>query len=131
MYFPRYDYYFSSDEFIQAQQQLARWASEDVVSVVLEPGSDSTTNGGVGLTNQHQSTGIHHGDTSSMAMAGNGGLLNTNPRDYYPSPASTETESSTSVTQPTVQLRRITHIDQGQGGAQLMETSGRYPEYKH
>lgn len=32
---------FFSDEFIQAQPQIAHWASEDVVSVVLDPGPDS------------------------------------------------------------------------------------------
>ncbi|XP_037027838.1 disintegrin and metalloproteinase domain-containing protein unc-71 [Bradysia coprophila] len=110
-----------SDDFIQAQQQLARWASEDVVSVVvLEPGSDSTT---TGVGHSQTADTHHHGDSS---MIGTG--LNVGPRDYYPSPPSTETESSGSVIQP---LRRVTHIDPVHGDAQLTETSGRYPEYKH
>lgn len=37
--FSCYDFYFYSDDFIQAQPQIARWASEDVVSVVLDPDS--------------------------------------------------------------------------------------------
>lgn len=128
---------FSSDDFIQAQQQLARWASEDVVSVVLEPGSD--TMAGHGPT-PHPSA-IHGGTSMAATMAtsmglvaGNGGLLSVGPRDYYPSPPSTETESSGSVIpqpqpQPQPQPRHV-HIDRGPDGEPLMETSG-YPEYKH
>lgn len=105
---------FSSDDFIQAQQQLARWASEDVVSVVvLEPGSDSTT---TGVGHSQTADTHHHGDS---LMIGTG--LNVGPRDYYPSPPSTETESSGSVIQP---LRRVTHIDPVHGDVQLTETSG-------
>lgn len=89
--------------------------------VVLEPGSDST---GVG----HSQTDTMHGDPSSMIGTG----LSVGPRDYYPSPPSTETESSGSVmVQPPPQPPRRGHIDQGPVDAQLMESSGRYPEYKH
>ncbi|XP_060665493.1 uncharacterized protein LOC132797745 isoform X8 [Drosophila nasuta] len=124
-----------SDDFIQAQQQLARWASEDVVSVVVleQPQSgtmsDSQPSSGVGpmsagaTTNNvihHQHPHQHHGDHQSSAAAAaaaavqqaaansnsimgmgvvpNG--INVSQRDYYPSPPSTETESSGSVIQP-------------------------------
>lgn len=93
--------------------------------MVLEPGSDTMV--GHGPT-PHQAI---HGDSS--LMAGNGGLLiqNVGPRDYYPSPApSTETESSGSVI-PQPQQPRHAHIDRGPDGEQLMEISGRHPEYKH
>lgn len=120
--------YISSDEFIQAQQQLARWASEDVVSVVvMDPGSDST----IGPL----STGAIHGDSK---MGANG--ISMGPRDYYPSPPSTETESSGSIIpihhqqqpqQQHQQLQRRGHIVEGQGDGLLMDSTGRYPEYKH
>lgn len=91
--------------------------------VVLEPGSDSTI--GVG----HSQTDTIHGEP---LMIGSG--LNVGPRDYYPSPPSTETESSGSVIQPQPPRRIMQqphHIDQGQGDGPSTETSGRYPEYKH
>lgn len=120
---------FSSDDFIQAQQQLARWASEDVVSVVvLDPGTDST---GIGPS----STATIHGEQPSLGTSG----LSIGARDYYPSPPSTETESSGSVIQPTQRLsqtaaqQRVGHLIDGQGdiNGQPMENTGRYPEYKH
>ncbi|XP_030378642.1 uncharacterized protein LOC115627181 [Scaptodrosophila lebanonensis] len=121
-----------SDDFIQAQQQLARWASEDVVSVVVldQPPSgtmsDSQPSSGVGAMSgattsnviHHQHPHQHHGDhpsstaaaAAAAAAAANSnsimGLgvvpngINVNQRDYYPSPPSTETESSGSVIQP-------------------------------
>ncbi|XP_067640130.1 disintegrin and metalloproteinase domain-containing protein unc-71 isoform X10 [Eurosta solidaginis] len=123
-----------SDDFIQAQQQLARWASEDVVSVVVldQPQSgtmsDSQQSSGVGPMStattstviHHQHPHQHHGDHQSSATAaavaaaaaaansnsimGLGAVvpngINVNQRDYYPSPPSTETESSGSVIQP-------------------------------
>ncbi|ALC49632.1 mmd, partial [Drosophila busckii] len=72
-----------SDDFIQAQQQLARWASEDVVSVVVldQPQSgtmsDSQPSSGVGpmsvaTTNNvihQQHPHQHHGDHPSSASA--------------------------------------------------------------
>lgn len=132
---------FSSDDFIQAQQQLARWASEDVVSVVVmeQPLTGTTSDsqqssGGGGHTSgaastntviHHQHPHQHHGDHPSSAQATStttvsssvaGGTINpahtmsmggvvpngigVNQRDYYPSPPSTETESSGSVIQP-------------------------------
>ncbi|XP_037932465.1 uncharacterized protein LOC119667246 [Teleopsis dalmanni] len=175
-----------SDDFIQAQQQLARWASEDVVSVVVldqpPPGtmSDSQQSSGVGPMSaattstviHHQHPHQHHGDhqSSSAAVAaavaaaavnstsimGLGGVPNgisVSQRDYYPSPPSTETESSGSVIQPhsrripmqqdtsqQLQLHQLQlHQQQQQGdtsssnnsqSGQIME-NGRYPEYKH
>ncbi|XP_046802620.1 uncharacterized protein LOC111677536 isoform X5 [Lucilia cuprina] len=127
-----------SDDFIQAQQQLARWASEDVVSVVVMeqplPGTTSDSqqsSGGGGHTSgaastntviHHQHPHQHHGDhpssaqvtsTSTVSAAAAAGTINAhmnmgavpngigvNQRDYYPSPPSTETESSGSVIQP-------------------------------
>lgn len=98
--------------------------------VVLEqPGSDSTAGAG------HSQTDTMHGDT---LMIGTG--LNVGPRDYYPSPPSTETESSGSVIPPLMvggpplpPVRRSTaHTEhRGPDGVPLTETSGRYPEYKH
>ncbi|XP_016973040.1 disintegrin and metalloproteinase domain-containing protein unc-71 isoform X5 [Drosophila rhopaloa] len=121
-----------SDDFIQAQQQLARWASEDVVSVVVldQPPSgtmsDSQPYIDVGpisgaISNSvlhHQHPHQHHGDHQSSAAAAaaaatvasnsimalpvvpNG--ISVSQRDYYPSPPSTETESSGSVIQPPI-----------------------------
>ncbi|XP_050076828.1 uncharacterized protein LOC126563597 isoform X8 [Anopheles maculipalpis] len=156
-----------SDELFQAQQQLARWASEDVVSVVvMEQGSDtshaqgpSSANTMHGHMQQHpsqQQPPSHHpqqqppsqqppqlppphqlidsvngvpvmGSCHSISSSMNHQLVNN--RDYYPSPPSTETESSGSVIQP---LRRGP-ITPGPGpdGNHIMESTGRYPEYKH
>lgn len=107
--------------------------------MVLEPGSD-TMAGHVPIPHQSAT----HGDSSmatqsmaqsmaqSMGMVGaNGGLLNVGPRDYYPSPPSTETESSGSVIPQPQHQQRHGHIDRGPDGEPLMEISGRYPEYKH
>lgn len=67
-----YGLLFSSDDFVQAQQQLARWASEDVVSVVVraQPGSDptptaATAANGVGLHSLRLQSTDHtiHGDS--------------------------------------------------------------------
>lgn len=101
--------------------------------MVLEPGSDTTAGHG---STPHPSA--IHGDTSMAAtmgtsmglVAGNGGLLSVGPRDYYPSPPSTETESSGSVIPQHLPQPRHVHIDRGPDGEPLMEISG-YPEYKH
>ncbi|KAL9881597.1 LOW QUALITY PROTEIN: disintegrin and metalloproteinase domain-containing protein mind-meld [Glossina fuscipes fuscipes] len=181
-----------SDDFIQAQQ-LARWASEDVVSVVVldqQAGttSDSQQSNGGGITSaastgtviHHQHPHQHHGDHQSSAVAtSSAGLISTNTnqqhpialgnmpngisvnqRDYYPSPPSTETESSGSVIQP-LNRRYTIQADTGQQQLQLHQLhqhqhqhqhqtvagdttsssnnsqsgqileNGRYPEYKH
>ncbi|XP_020805687.1 uncharacterized protein LOC110182065 isoform X2 [Drosophila serrata] len=130
-----------SDDFIQAQQQLARWASEDVVSVVVldQPPSgtmsDSQPYSGAGLISagatmnnvmhhQHPHPHQHHGDhhQSSAAAAATAaaashsmmGLpivpngISATQRDFYPSPPSTETESSGSAIQPPPPLTRRT-----------------------
>ncbi|XP_020805689.1 disintegrin and metalloproteinase domain-containing protein 33 isoform X4 [Drosophila serrata] len=129
------------DDFIQAQQQLARWASEDVVSVVVldQPPSgtmsDSQPYSGAGLISagatmnnvmhhQHPHPHQHHGDhhQSSAAAAATAaaashsmmGLpivpngISATQRDFYPSPPSTETESSGSAIQPPPPLTRRT-----------------------
>lgn len=71
----------------------------------------------------------------NLITTGNGLALNliSNNRDYYPSPPSTETESSGSVIQPySIQtLQRRNHLIEGQGGGPTLENTGRYPEYKH
>ncbi|BFG01141.1 disintegrin and metalloproteinase domain-containing protein unc-71 [Drosophila madeirensis] len=122
-----------SDDFIQAQQQLARWASEDVVSVVVldqpqsatisdsqpyngvGPMSGATTSNVIHLQHPHQ----HHGDPQSSsaataAAASNNCIMglpvvqngtSVSQRDFYPSPPSTETESSGSAIQ--LRTRRI------------------------
>lgn len=59
---------FSSDEFIQAQQQLARWASEDAVG---QPG------------------------TSGAGVVGGAPVMV--PREYFPSPSSSTSEEPTSI----------------------------------
>ncbi|XP_021701445.1 uncharacterized protein LOC5569251 isoform X4 [Aedes aegypti] len=146
-----------SDDLFQAQQQLARWASEDVVSVVvMEQGSDSshaqgpssasTMHGHIQQHPSHQQQQLHHDNNNTTtitttsnvngvpAMGSCHNITNlshqlVNSRDYYPSPPSTETESSGSVVQPS----RRGPIMQGQGpdGNHIMENTGRYPEYKH
>ncbi|XP_021701455.1 uncharacterized protein LOC5569251 isoform X6 [Aedes aegypti] len=145
------------DDLFQAQQQLARWASEDVVSVVvMEQGSDSshaqgpssasTMHGHIQQHPSHQQQQLHHDNNNTTtitttsnvngvpAMGSCHNITNlshqlVNSRDYYPSPPSTETESSGSVVQPS----RRGPIMQGQGpdGNHIMENTGRYPEYKH
>ncbi|XP_033239030.1 uncharacterized protein mmd isoform X4 [Drosophila pseudoobscura] len=122
-----------SDDFIQAQQQLARWASEDVVSVVVldQPQSakisDSLPYNGVGPMSgattsnaiHHQLPHHHHGDPQSSSAAtavaaSNNCILglpvvpngtSVSQRDFYPSPPSTETESSGSAIQ--LRTRRV------------------------
>ncbi|XP_050332244.1 disintegrin and metalloproteinase domain-containing protein unc-71 isoform X8 [Bactrocera neohumeralis] len=149
---------YGSDDFIQAQQQLARWASEDVVSVVVldQPQSgtmsDSQQSSGVGPMStattstviHHQHPHQHHGDHPSSAAASSAaataaaaaaaaansnsimGLgvvpngINVSQRDYYPSPPSTETESSGSVIQP-LSRRLPIPADTGQQQAQLQQ----------
>ncbi|XP_055626644.1 disintegrin and metalloproteinase domain-containing protein unc-71 isoform X4 [Toxorhynchites rutilus septentrionalis] len=142
-----------SDDLFQAQQQLARWASEDVVSVVvMEQGSDSshaqgpssasTMHGHIQQHPSHQHQQSHHDPITTTTSNVNGvpamgscHNINSlshqlvNSRDYYPSPPSTETESSGSVIQPS----RRGPIMQGPvaDGNHIMESTGRYPEYKH
>lgn len=145
---------FFSDDFIQAQQQLAhRWASEDVVSVVVME-SDSS---GVDPLPVAMATNIIHPQllhntsmlpqqiqqfqqqlpptmmivpsTCTVAAANNmnglGLIASRTPDFYHPSPPSTtETESSGSVM---VTQRRGLDVS-GQGP---QENTGRYPEYKH
>ncbi|XP_062701402.1 uncharacterized protein LOC109422898 isoform X9 [Aedes albopictus] len=145
------------DDLFQAQQQLARWASEDVVSVVvMEQGSDSshaqgpssasTMHGHIQQHPSHQQQQLHHDNNNSTTITTTSNVNGVpamgschnitslshqlvNSRDYYPSPPSTETESSGSVVQPS----RRGPIMQGQGpdGNHIMENTGRYPEYKH
>lgn len=119
------------------------------------PSSASTMHGHIQQHPSHQQQQLHHQqhDSSSLASAPNtttntsqhvngvpamGSCHNinslshqlVNSRDYYPSPPSTETESSGSVIQPP---SRRGPIMQGQGpdGNHIMESTGRYPEYKH
>lgn len=71
----------------------------------------------------------HHGDINNISTPLN---INTNTmnnhktRDYYPSPTSTETESSENAMQ--IQTRRDHLLEFPNGG---METNESYPEYKH
>lgn len=116
---------FFSDDFIQAQPQLARWASEDVVSVVVMESDSSAVDPSPVITVQKT---ILPNITSQM---GNGLGVTASRTDYYPSPPSTtETESSGSVMphQQQLQQQRPGIIDVN-GGPQ--ENTGRYPEYKH
>ncbi|XP_055550304.1 uncharacterized protein LOC129732887 isoform X7 [Wyeomyia smithii] len=149
-----------SDDLFQAQQQLARWASEDVVSVVvMEQGSDSshaqgpssasTMHGHIQQHPSHQQQQSHHdshpttnnSNTTSSNVNGVQAMgschnINSlshqlvNSRDYYPSPPSTETESSGSVIQPPSRRGPIMP-GPGPDGNHIMESTGRYPEYKH
>jgi hypothetical protein len=113
---------FFSDDFIQAQRQLARWASEDVVSVVVMESDSSAVGPSPVVTGQN----IIHPNPPLMA---NGLGVTVSRTDYYPSPPSTtETESSGSVMalQQQQQQQRLCDVN---GGPQ--ENTGRYPEYKH
>jgi hypothetical protein len=83
---------------------------------------------------------VENGETTTnrTMMNGTGGLtVNTvQQRDYYPSPPSTETESSGSVVQLPQQRIIRGHIDIQGGliaspGQPKTENTGRYPEYKH
>lgn len=116
---------FFSDDFIQAQQQLARWASEDVVSVVvMESDSSAVVPSPVTVTQNiipHLSTQM----PQPTPLTINGLGVGVSRTDYYPSPPSTtETESSGSV-----MLTQRRGIDVSGGPHQ--ENTGRYPEYKH
>ncbi|XP_073834320.1 disintegrin and metalloproteinase domain-containing protein mind-meld isoform X4 [Musca autumnalis] len=156
-----------SDDFIQAQQQLARWASEDVVSVVVmeqQPlagtTADSQQSNGGGHTSgtasantvihHHQHQHQHHGDhpssvgaantTSSSVNAHMAANMATVPngivvsqRDYYPSPPSTETESSGSVIQP-LNRRYTLQGDSAQQQLQLHQLhqqQHQHPSHQH
>ncbi|XP_055586566.1 uncharacterized protein LOC129739173 isoform X3 [Uranotaenia lowii] len=152
-----------SDDLFQAQQQLARWASEDVVSVVvMEQGSDSshvtqqgpssasTMHGQFQQHPSHPQQQLHHDNNNTttntcssnvngvpaMGSCHNISSLShqqlVNSRDYCPSPLSTETESSGSVIQPVAPSRRGPIMPgPGPDGNHIMESTGRYPEYKH
>ncbi|XP_043067293.1 disintegrin and metalloproteinase domain-containing protein unc-71 isoform X4 [Drosophila bipectinata] len=129
-----------SDDFIQAQQQLARWANEDVVSVVIldqpppEIMSDSQPYNDIGLMSGASANNFihdqhyvdHQSSTAKAAVVNNSimGLslvpngISVSQRDFYPSPPSTGTESSGSVNQPlpfrTLQSSDTTDLSQQQ-----------------
>lgn len=119
---------FFSDDFIQAQQQLARWASEDVVSVVVmdpERLTQEKSLSAVGPSPAAMAQNIIHPIT--MSHMGNGLGATVSRTDYYPSPPSTtETESSGSVLPP--QQQQLQPQLQKRGP---QEQAGHYPEYKH
>lgn len=117
---------FFSDDFIQAQQQLARWASEDVVSVVVMDPSDSAVVGPSPVVTV-QNIMPHPNSITPMAQMGNG-LGATAHHDYFPSPPSTtETESSGSV-----MAHQGAPVRRANGPQDLTQTNtGHFPEYKH
>lgn len=112
---------FFSDDFIQAQQQLARWASEDVVSVVVME-SDSSEVVPSQVVAVAQNMPLSTSQMPQQPPLNMNGLVRVT-QTY--SPSTTETESSGSV-MLTGQRRGI---DVSEGPHQ--ETAGRYPEYKH
>jgi hypothetical protein len=133
---------FFSDDFIQAQQQLARWASEDVVSVVvmesdssaLAPSPITITQNINPLINSSQMVQqqLQHQpqlpQQSQMVPLRNGLDAIVCRTDYYPSPP----QSTTSGTESSGTSHMLTQrrgIDAG--GEPLAENTGRYPEYKH
>ena len=110
--------YFFSDISAQA---LVRWASEDVVSVVVDSSA-------AGPSQVVTAQNIIH----PLSQMGNGLGATLSRIDYYPSPPSTtETESSGSVMahQQQAQQQRRGIIDVNGGPQQ--EITGRFPEYKH
>lgn len=130
---------FFSDDFIQAQQQLARWASEDVVSVVVMESDSSAVDPSPVVAAPSIN---YHTPLQMRPMVGNGLGAIVSRTDCYPSPPSTtETESSGSVMQQTLLLQQQQQrrgIIEEIGGPQ--ENTGRYPpsvsgeykpEYKH
>ncbi|KAG5678287.1 hypothetical protein PVAND_007974 [Polypedilum vanderplanki] len=124
-----------SDDFIQAQQRLARWASEDVVSVVvMESDSSAAVQSPVVVAQNNTNNILPHTNNLQMIhphqqpMGMNGLGVTASRIDYYQSPPSTtETESSGSVMATQRQQRGL--IVDGNVGPQ--ENTGRYPEYKH
>ena len=128
-----------SDDFIQAQQQLARWASEDVVISEIQMASDSSVVGPLSTT-VGATIGIHptHPNSSStLTMSMVNGVGAAVSRGYYPSPPSTETtESSGSMIHQQQQQQQLQQqhsqrralIDAPNGGPQT-ENTGRFPEY--
>lgn len=109
---------FFSDDFI-AQQQSPRWASEDVVSVVvMESDSSAVDPSPVTVTQNIIS------QMGTVTQNGLGAIVSRT--DYYQSPPSTtETESSGSVM--VTQRRGIDVVN----GGQQQENTGRFLEYKH
>ncbi|XP_066151988.1 disintegrin and metalloproteinase domain-containing protein unc-71 isoform X6 [Euwallacea fornicatus] len=90
-----------SDEFIQAQQQLARWASEDTVS----------------------------GHPGAAGSAGGGGTTpGPPPREYFPSPTSSTSEEPPSIARAPASgpPHPPPHPDHA-----TIHRPKRYPEYKH
>ncbi|PNF20107.1 hypothetical protein B7P43_G04792 [Cryptotermes secundus] len=89
-----------SDEFIQAQQQLVRSASEEALPVTAKPSSSTYERSGVGHHTRHHS---HHRasprqqDKPSMAATSGGGAVK---REYYPSPPPSESEDESSPDSP-------------------------------
>lgn len=119
---------FFSDDFIQAQQQLARWASEEIlgnlnvlsVKTVTEP-SDLSEVGPLPVAVQNV---IYPIIAPTENCNGQGATVSRT--DYYPSPPSTETESSGSVmAHPGAPQRPRVN------GPQDITNTGHYPEYKH
>ncbi|CAH1985482.1 unnamed protein product [Acanthoscelides obtectus] len=93
-----------SDDFIQAQQQLSRWASDDGVSVAGASGSGGPSSGNAG------------------------GAV---PREYYPSPSSSTSEEPPSIARAPHQMPpgpppSVAHPDHA-----TIHRPKRYPEYKH
>lgn len=71
----------------------------------------------------------HHGDNNIVTPLNINTAMSHKGRDYYPSPASTETESSENVVMQIPPPRR--DMLEYQNGGQVLETSEGYPEYKH
>lgn len=97
--FSCYDFYFYSDDFIQAQQPIARWASEDVVSVVLEP--DSTQS--ISIKTPHQtapSVSLATAAQSVITTAINDSSLQIQQLQHYQDAADTITSTATMSDSP-------------------------------
>ncbi|XP_049823271.1 disintegrin and metalloproteinase domain-containing protein 11 [Aethina tumida] len=93
-----------SDEFIQAQQQLARWASEDAV--------------------------VQASTSAACVPQGVASVVGAVPREYYPSPSSSTSEEPPSIARapqpPGLLPPGPPHPDHA-----TIHRPKRYPEYKH
>jgi hypothetical protein len=123
---------FFSDELFQAQQAQHRWASEDVVSVLMME-SDSSAAGPsqtiVPNINNHQQNSTQI--VQHMKGITNG--IGTTPcrNDYFQSPPSTESVSSGSVmADQRQQICNVTNDGVNNGPVENTGVFG-YPEYKH
>nr|XP_017109407.2 uncharacterized protein LOC108133835 [Drosophila bipectinata] len=142
-----------SDDFIQAQQQLARWANEDVVSVVIldqpppEIMSDSQPYNDIGLMSGASANNFIHDQhyvdhQSSTAKAA---VVNNSIMGLSLVPNGISSSDTTDLSQQQMPLQKVPlylhqhqqriqkSVDTSSNSSQVGQIleDGCYPEYKH